>query len=167
VRVTDQGASVEEVISDVKLAIKEANISAADEDRDLRVSSVQLKLHVLATRSLGGRLEFRVPVIGMQVKLGRKLTKADTSEIEISLVPPAGPAGAEIRGGIDDALVEAIETIRAAIAAGAGGNDPFIFQDAKVTLSFAVTADGEISIGVDGSLTEELTHTLTLGLGPA
>jgi hypothetical protein len=38
---------------------------------------------------------------------------------------------------------------------------------AKITLSFAVTADGVISIGIDGSMTDELTHTLVLALVPA
>lgn len=166
-QVTDQGVAVQEVINEIKLAIKEANISAANEYRDLRVSSVKLTLHVLATRSLGGRLEFRVPFIGMQIKLGTKITRSDTNEIEISLTPPALSAGAEVRGSIDDALVEAIETIRAAVVSGAGGDDPFVLDEATVTLSFAVTQDGEISVGVDGSLTHELTHTITLGLAPA
>jgi hypothetical protein len=168
VKVTGQGIAVQDVIAAVKLAIKEANISAADEDRDLRVSSVKLTLHALATRSLGGRLDFRVPFIGMQVKVGTKMTRSDTHEIDISLTPPAQPAGAEVREAtMDDALIEAIETIRAAVACAAGGDDPFVLNDATVTLSFAVTADGEISIGVDGGLSEELTHTLTLGLAPA
>jgi len=36
-----------------------------------------------------------------------------------------------------------------------------------VTIEFGVTAEGYISIGVDGSLSDELTHTLVLGLVPA
>jgi hypothetical protein len=34
-------------------------------------------------------------------------------------------------------------------------------------LSFAVTAEGDISIGIDGSMSDEVTHTLVLGLVPA
>lgn len=166
-KVTDQGIAVQEVIAAVKLAIREANISAADEDRDLRVSSVKLTLHVLATRSLGGRLDFRVPFIGMQVMVGTKITRSDTHEIEINLVPPAQPIGAAVREAtMDYALVEAIETIRAAMVSGADGDDPFVLNHATITLSFAVLADGEISIGVDGGLSEELTHRITLGLAP-
>ena len=63
--------------------------------------------------------------------------------------------------------MEAIETIRAALASAAGGDDPFILEDSNVTIAFAVTSEGSISIGVDGSLSEELTHTLVLGLVPA
>jgi hypothetical protein len=37
----------------------------------------------------------------------------------------------------------------------------------NATISFAVTAEGTISLGVYGALTNELTHTLTIGLLPA
>jgi hypothetical protein len=159
---------VQDVVAAVKLAIKEANVSATDQSRDLKVSSVALTLHALVTRSIGGGLDFRIPFIGMQIKVGAKVTKRDTHKIEISLVPPGQPPGAEVReAALDVALVDAIETIRAAVIGAADGDDPFILNDATITLSFAVTAEGEISIGVDGGLSEELTHTLILGLTPA
>jgi hypothetical protein len=46
----------------------------------------------------------------------------------------------------------AIETIRAAVASAAGGDDPFVLDDSTITIPFAVTAEGTISIGVNGSL---------------
>ena len=63
--------------------------------------------------------------------------------------------------------MEAIETIRAAVASAAGGDDPFVLNDSTITISFAVTAEGTISIGVNGSLSDELTHTLVVSLVPA
>jgi Trypsin-co-occurring domain 2 len=168
VNVTDAGVPVPEVIEAVKRAIKTASVSVTDQRRDLRVATVALTLHTIATRSGGGGLNFRVPFIGMEVKVGTKLTRRDTHEIEINLTPPAAEERTEIRdGGLDDVLVEAIETIRAAVASAANGDDPFVLNDSTITISFAVTAEGSISIGVDGSLTDELTHTLTLGLVPA
>ena len=68
--------------------------------------------------------------------------------------------------GLDDVLVEAIETIRAAVASAASGDDPFVLNDSTIRISFAVTAEGSISIGVNGSLSDELTHTLVLALVP-
>jgi hypothetical protein len=166
--VTDQGVAVQDVIAAVKLAIREASISAADQDRDLWVSSVGLVLHALAVRSLGGALDFRVPFVGMQLRFGAKVTRSDTHQIEINLAPPEPAPGLAVRSAaLDDALVEAVETIRAAVASAAGGEDPFVLTSATITLSFAVTAEGDISIGVDGGLSNELTHTLTLGLAPA
>ena len=47
------------------------------------------------------------------------------------------------------------------------GDDPFVLNDSTITISFAVTAEGSISIGINGSLSDELTHTLILALVPA
>ena len=167
-RVTDVGVPVQDVIAAVKLAIKEANVSATDEGRDMRVGSVTLILNALATRSAGGALSFTIPFIGMQVRLGAKVTKNDTHEIEVTLVPPVQQAGYEVREvPLDAVLVDAIETIRAIVASTEAGDDPFTLSDAKITLSFAVTADGHISIGLDASTTDEVTQTLILALTPA
>ena len=86
--VTEDGVPIQELIETIKQAIKTANISSIDLDRDLRVGSVQLTLNVVAIHSLGGGLDFRIPFIGMQVKVGSKLTKKDTHRIDISMVPP-------------------------------------------------------------------------------
>jgi hypothetical protein len=168
VNVTEDGVPVPDVIEAVKRAIKTANVSATDQGRDLRVGSVSLILHAIATRSSGGGLNFHIPFIGMQVQVGARLTRRDTHEIQINLTPPGEEDPTEIReSGLDDVLVEAIETIRAAVASAAGGDDPFVLNDSTIKISFAVTAEGSISIGINGSLSDELTHTLVLALVPA
>jgi hypothetical protein len=167
VKVTEEGVPAQDVIAAVKLAIKKANVSATNEDRELRVSSVKLVLNALATRTVGGRLNFTVPFIGMPLRLGTKVTKSDTHEIEINLAPPGQDGGEEVReASLDLALADAIETVRTVVASTADGDDPFALNDAKITLTFAVSAEGEISIGIDGSLNNEVTHTLVLGLVP-
>ena len=166
--VTEDGVPIPDVIEAVKRAIKTANVSATDEGRDLRVGSVSLNLHAIATRSSGGGLNFHIPFIGMEVQLGAKLTRRDTHQIEINLTPPVAEGRTEVRDGVlNGVLVEAIETIRAAVASAASGDDPFVLNDSTITISFAVTAEGSISIGVNGSLSDELTHTLVLALVPA
>ncbi len=166
-RVTETGVPVQELIETVKRVIKAANLSSTDVDRDLRVGSVGLTLHAVATHSLGGGLDFRIPFIGMAVKLGGRLTHQDTHTIRISLVPPDLAGRPELRDqDIDTVLVDAITTIRAAVATAATGDDPFTLTGSSVDISFAVTADGTISVGAEGGLTDEVTHTLTLGLIP-
>jgi hypothetical protein len=168
VKVTADGVPVQDVIMAVKLAIKEANVSATDQGRDLRVGSVTLVLHALATRTAGGNLNFTIPFIGMPVRFGTKITKKDTHEIEVNLAPAGqGPAEEVREASLDLALVDSIETIRAVLATSADGDDPFILNDARITLSFAVTAEGEISIGIDGNMSNEVTHSLVLTLTPA
>lgn len=167
-RVTEDGVPIQELIETIKQAIKTANVSNADLDRDLRVGSVQIILNVVATRSLGGGVDFRIPFIGMPIKFGGKLTRQDTHKIDISLVPPDRKGRPELRDGdLAFVFVDAINTIRAAVANAATGDDPFTLTESRVDISFAVTAEGTISLGVDGGLTNELTHTLTLGLVPA
>lgn len=166
--VTADGVPVQDVIAAVKLAIKEANVSATDEDRDLRVGSVKLVLHVLATRTIGGKLCFTVPFLGMPVRFGAKVTKSDTHEIEINLAPPSQEPGEEVReASLDLALVDSIATVRAVVASAADGDDPFALNDATITLSFTVTAEGDISIGIDSNMSDEVTHSLILALVPA
>ncbi len=105
-KVTEDGVPVQDVIAAVKLAIKEANVSVTSQDRDLQVGSVTLVLHALATRSAGGGLTFTVPFIGMPVRIGTRITRSDTHEIEINLTPPGQDARHEVRDvPLDAALV--------------------------------------------------------------
>jgi hypothetical protein len=167
-RVTESGVPVQDLIEAVKEGIKEASVSRADPDRDLRITRVRLLLHAVATRAYGGGLNFHIPLIGAEVKLGGKHTRHDTHEIEISLVPPPPAERPELRDDdLGSVLVEAIETIRATIAAAACGDDPFTLDESTIKIAFGVTVDGDISIGVNGSLSDELTQTLILSLEPA
>ena len=63
-------------------------------------------------------------------------------------------------GGIEDALVEAITTIHAAMTHAAAGDDPWILSAGTADISFAVTRSGTISVGADSELADEVTHTL-------
>ena len=44
-------------------SIERAGISRTSQDRDLQVASVQLILDMVATKTVGGGLDFRVPFI--------------------------------------------------------------------------------------------------------
>jgi len=43
-----------------------------------------------------------------------------------------------------------------------GGDDPFLLKESTVELTFAVTDDGTISLGIDGDTRDEITHKLKL-----
>ncbi len=168
-RVAADGVPVDELINVVKNSVKRAGVSATSETRDLRVGSVQLILEVVATRTLGGGLRFRVPFIGMELGIGAKVTRQDTHTIDMTLVPPRQPPAGlrEVRGeDVEDVLVDAISTIRKTMASAALGDDPWLLSAGTVDISFAVTGTGTISLGIDGELGRELTHTLRLGLTP-
>jgi hypothetical protein len=158
----DPGVPVGELVTVIKQAIKLANVSVTNPGRDLAVTSVRLRLHTVATRTAGGSIDFRVPVIGVRLKMGSTVTRHNSHLMEMTLVPDDS-GFPETRGAAADVvLVEAIETIRAVMARAAEGDDPFTLKDSAVELEFGVAADGTISLGIDGELKDELTHTMRL-----
>ena len=166
-RVTDEGVPVTTLIGVVKDSIKQAGVSRTSDVRDLRVASVQLILDVVASKTAGGRLDFCVPFIGMKWSLGAKVTKKDTHTIDMTLVPPEEQDARQVRGEVEDVLVNAIATIRHVMIEAAEGDDPWVLSAGGIDISFAITQTGTISLGVDGELANELTQTLRLRLVPA
>jgi Trypsin-co-occurring domain 2 len=168
VKVTDEGVPVDSLISVVKDSIKQAGVSLTSPTRDLQVASVRLILDVVASKTAGGGVDFRVPFIGMKLRLGAKVTKKDTHTIDITLVPPKETATRQVRGGeVEDVLVNAIATIRDVMTKAAEGDDPWVLSEGTIDISFAITQTGTITLGVDGELVGEVTHTLRLGLAPS
>jgi hypothetical protein len=166
VDITEQGVPVDELIAVIKESIKAAGVSTPSDTRDIQVTSVRLILKVVASKSLGGGLHFRVPFIGMEFSTGIKVSKQDTHTIDIELVPPTKQVRG-VRGDVEQTLVGAIQTIRAAAASAAIGDDPWGLNAGTVDISFVITQAGSISLGVEGELSNEVTHELQLGLGPA
>ena len=167
-RVSSDGVAIDELVAVVKNAIIIAGMSSTDADRDLRVTSIQLILKVVATVGTGGGLDFRVPFIGMQLKIGGSVTRLDIHTIDIALVPPDLSERHEIRDQpIETVLVKAIETIRRVISRAAAGDDPFVLKSGTVDLCFAITEDGSITLGINGELKNEVAQTLRISLHEA
>jgi len=164
-QLTSDGMPVDVLIAAVKNSIKQAGVSSTSDSQDLRVASVQLILRAVASKSLGGTLDFRIPFIGMKLIAGTKVTSQDTHTIDMVLTPPVQEVFG-VRGEVEDALVDAITTIRKTTASAAVGDDPWALSKGTVDLTFAVTKTGSISLGIDGELAGEVTHTLRLGLVP-
>lgn len=167
-KVTDEGVPVDTLVSVVKESIKRAGVSRTSQTRDLQVASVKLILDVVASKTVGGGLDFCVPFIGMKLRVGTKVTKKDTHTIDMTLVPPKDRDTRQVRGGdFEDVLVNAIATIREVMTKAAEGDDPWVLSVGTIDISFAITQTGTISLGVDGELANELTQTLRLSLAPA
>jgi hypothetical protein len=167
VKLTEQGVPVEELISTVKASLARAGVSSTSPSPDLSVASVELILNVVASSKGGGQLEFCVPFVGMKLSLGAHVTKEDTHTVDITLVPPALGAARPVRGGdIEEALVKAITSIRAATAKAAEGDDPWVLAESTIDISFVITRTGSLSIGAEGELSSTLANTLRLNLKP-
>lgn len=165
--VTDDSVAISDLVTTVKNVITAANISRTNEDRDLKITSVRLGLNAIATHSAGGGLDFRLPIIGMKLKVGATLTRHDTHSIEMTLMPADQAPRHEIRDeGIEIVLLEAIDSIRAVMSLAVGGDDPFLLATSAVDISFAIAKDGSITLGASGEFNGEVTHRLRIELEP-
>jgi Trypsin-co-occurring domain 2 len=164
------GVPVDELIAEVKNALIAAGVTSGNGAADLRVVSVRMILKVVATKAEGATVNFQVPFIGTEFRLGAKHGQHDTHTIDIALVPPSPSeiqAGGFRSGGFQQTLEAAIGRVRQTVASAAGGNDPWFLSEATVDISFGVTREGVISVGIEGHLTSETTNTLQLSLAPA
>jgi hypothetical protein len=163
--VSQDGATIDDVIGAVKDAVKIAGISSTDDDRDLRITSVRLKLNTVASVSTGGGIDFRIPFLGMNLKVGTSITSQETHTLDVTLVPPDLARRHETRDeNVANVLAESISTIRSVLVRAAGGDDPFGLQTSSVQLNFAITQDGYITLGFNGELQGQISHTLRIGV---
>jgi hypothetical protein len=167
VKITSEGVPLDSLVEAVKASVRRAGVSRVSHPGDLQVASVQLILEAIASGTAGGGLDFRIPFIGMKLKLGTRVTKKDTHTIDMTLVPSAD-TGRQVREGkdVEATLVNAIIAIRTVTSRAAQGDDPWILSEATIDITFAITQTGTISIGADGELSGELTHTIRLQLAP-
>lgn len=161
------GMPVSQLIWLVKSAITRSGVSRLSATHDLRVASVQVVLDVVATKTGGGDISLRVPFINSELGMSGDLTKRDTETIDITLVPPAQAKPSPVRArDAEKALVDAIATIRDAMAAAAIGDDPWELSQSTVNLAFGVTKEGTISLGLHGERSTDVKQTLRLTLKP-
>jgi hypothetical protein len=165
--VDGEEVSAEAVVAVVKRSIERGNLAPAAEHSNLQVTAVDIELKVVTSRSLGGGLHFRVPVLGADVSMRGKSTRARTQTISITLVPPGIGTGHEIRDGdVEEALVEAVATVRRLMAAAAYGESPWLLGSGMVELEFGVTMSGGLVLGFESDRSDESSNKLKLTLGP-
>jgi hypothetical protein len=158
---------VGQLIRDVKAALVEAGFSSTSVARVAQVASVQLVLDLVAEKSGGGGVNFCVPFIGTRLSLKAKRSNRDVHSIDLTIVPPSQPDDGYVLGGnMQDALVHALGSVRQALTAAAGGQDPWVLSAGTVEISFGVTSTGSISLIGEGDLSDEVTQKLRLALEP-
>jgi len=166
VKVTQGSVPVEDLVEEVQNAIRIANIGSGSQS-DLRVKTAQLVLNVVATRSSGAKVDFRIPVIGTKLVLGTKVSHEDTHVIDVTLVPPPSDEHEVRDGNVARVLVEAIATVQRIMRKAAEGSEKLVLDAGAVEISFVVTEEGTLSLGFDGELRNAVTHTIKLELATA
>ncbi|GAA4261189.1 hypothetical protein GCM10022255_092860 [Dactylosporangium darangshiense] len=163
---TPETVSIKDLVVSVKNAVKAANISTSDTNRDLRIAKLELTLNAVTTADLGGGIEFRLPVIGSLVKIGGKTIRQQTHTLHVELAADDLPTYETRSDDVQEVLVEAIEQIRHIITVADDGDDPMNLKSGSVELVFGVTNQGTVNLGVSSELTDEVTHTLKLEFQP-
>jgi hypothetical protein len=127
VNISDEGAPLDTQIEVIKASVKRGGISRTSKTRDLRVASIQLILEAIASNVARSGVDFRVPFIGMKLKLGGRVTKKPEGHSHYRYHPSSPEdIGRQVRGGeeVEEALVNAIEAIRSVTSKAAEGDDP-------------------------------------------
>lgn len=95
----------------------------------------------------------------MKFRAGTKVTGQDTHRIDMTLKPPDQHTRAVRGGNVEDALVDAIITIRTAMTYAAAREDPWDLSAGTVDITFGVTRQARSrSAPTENWLTRLHTH---------
>ncbi len=167
-RVESETVDVDELIAAIKRGVSDAGLSIETRDRDLRITTIRLKLEVVAESSQGGSLRFRLPIIGFEGRAGAQVTSRSVHTIALALEPQDKSARSGVRAGdnVATAIVDAVKTVRQTMRLAQGGADPWLLRSGKVDIQFGVTAEGSISLGLDSTRSSQHANTLTIEIEP-
>ena len=158
-----EGIPVENVIKQVKLAIRQFLRESGPED-EIELKSVDLTLNVVTTLTAEMKPKFTIPLINLDVGTRLAWVRENTQEIVISLKPEA--VGEAPEADIVSQLLEGLRLVRS-VARVAGPDEPqLILNQGSVELKFAITETGSIELlifGGEGS--RAITHTLKVVVG--
>ena len=107
-------------------------------------------------------------MIGVGASAGGDRTWSTTNTIEIDLEPPTptvkfGPR-AQVES-IESEVVQAIQDIHAAVAAGRVGESKFSLHGATLSLSFGVSTEGAISLIAEGDDDQDAQAEVRYAIG--
>jgi len=162
------GARLEAVVEAVREALNEAQTNNVPGFPALK--SITIKLQTVASRSVGGQVQFLV------FSLGTRYTADAASTVELEMVPPktsereSVAAGAELK----DALAQAINLAKVGVLKASKGSPPLVMKNISIDLKFAVETQGSggaavtlVPIGIEGSarISRQKIQTVSLVFG--
>jgi hypothetical protein len=163
-----EGARLEAVVDAVRGALNEAQTNNVAGFPALK--SVTIKLQTVASRSVGGQVQFLV------FSLGTRYTADAASTVELEMVPPktsereSVAAGAELK----DALAQAINLAKVGVLKASKGSPPLVMKNISIDVKFAVETQGSggatvtlVPLGIEGSgrISRQKVQTVSLVFG--
>lgn len=160
--VQDSSVDVEDLIDSIKRGLSQADLTIPGRLRDLRIVGIGLELHVIARRSEGGGLRFRVPVIGIELLAGARTDSLATTTISLSLEPIERKDAAFKAPSFEAEIIQAVNTVRDTVRFAQGGRDPWVLRAGTIEIQFGVTKEGSLQLFLDRSVSSEHINTLTI-----
>jgi hypothetical protein len=162
------GARLESVIDSVRESLNEAQTNNVPGFPPLK--SVTIKLQTVASRSVGGQVQFLV------FSLGTRYTSDAASTVELEMVPPKTSERESVAGGpeLKDALAQAINLAKVGVLKASKGSPPLVMKNISIDLKFAVESQGSggatvtlVPLGIEGSgrISRQKIQTVSLVFG--
>jgi len=117
--------------------------------------------------TVGGKVDVRVPVIGAHLRIGGRRVRQRMHTVQVMLVPEHYGRARHDHGAGDEELVMALRAIRDLMDPSGHGGHSWSVAGGTVQVSFAVTDEGSISVGLNSDRSDEHVHSLQLELRPA
>ena len=162
------GARLEAVVEAVRGSLNEAQTNNVAGFPALR--SVTIRLQTVASRSVGGQVQFLV------FSLGTRYTSDAASTVELEMVPPKTSEKETIVAGpeLKDALAQAINLAKVGVLKASQGSPPLAMKKIAIDLKFGVETLGSggatvtlVPLGIEGSgkISREKVQTVSLVFG--
>ena len=162
------GARLEAVVDSVREALNEAQTNNVPGFPALK--SVTIKLQTIASRSVGGQVQFLV------FSLGTRYSSDAASTVDLEMVPPKTSERESVAAGpeLKDALAQAINLAKVGVLKASKGSPPLVMKNISIDLKFAVEAQGSggatvtlVPLGIEGSgkISRQKIQTVSLVFG--
>ena len=161
------GLDIEDLISQVKDAVRLAEILDPGDGPGIEVSMVHLTLNAYALTGGGAEIKFKIPFINQDFGYASGGSEEETHTIELAFEPVRSVGTVKgLQQRVKTQLVESVTAIRRSLKAAAGGEVPFEMKTASVTLDFVLDAKGQISLVVRGGVEKNWSNRVKLSLVP-
>jgi hypothetical protein len=166
VEVSSESVAIRNLVEVIKSSICEAQGAEEPRPGELVVSSAELNLQVMMDTTVGGKVDVRVPVIGAHLRIGGRRIRHRMHTVHVVMVPEHYGRAQHDHGPGDQELVSALHAIKDLMEPGSPGGHSWSVATSTVQVSFAVTEEGSISVGLNSDRSDEHVHSLQLELQP-
>lgn len=166
---SEQGASIDAVVVQVKQALADVQTTLANSDLPA-LKQVKISLQTVAVKKAGFSLKLWV------ISIGDTVEKNKTQQIDIVLTPPSAGAARPVRTrSLTQDLEDAIVSVAAGVKNARSGPIPLNVQSVDIQIGFTVKNDlnggvaftiTPVTVDFSGDISQTAVHTLIVSFAP-